>query len=106
MSYLCLRLSIAAADTTDPVVVNCPTDITRQLVPGSTSIAVTWTPPTATDNVTPANQITVLATHRPNQMFTTGTTTVRYTFLDAARNEAMCSFNVIVQCEFFILASE
>ncbi|XP_072051832.1 uncharacterized protein [Amphiura filiformis] len=85
-----------STDTVAPVIVNCPADITRQLAPGTTSIAIPWTAPTATDNVTPVNQINVVQTHTPNQVFTVGTTQVTYIFTDAAGNEARCSFNIIV----------
>ena len=93
---------IAGADTTNPVVANCPTDIT-QTAAGQTTTAVTWTEPTATDNVTPMDQITVVATHTPGQQFPVGTTAVSYIFRDLAGNEATCSFNVIVQSELFII---
>ena len=85
------------SDTINPVLANCPTDITQTVAAGQTTAAVTWTEPTATDNVTPANQITMLATHSPGQQFAVGTTAVSYIFRDLAGNEATCSFNVIVQ---------
>ena len=89
-------------DTTNPVIANCPTDITQTVTAGQTTAAVTWTPPTATDNVTPTDQITMLATHSIGQQFPVGTTAVSYIFRDLAGNEATCSFNVIVQSELFV----
>ncbi len=91
-------------DTTPPTVIGCPSDITQEIATGQTSIPVTWTEPTATDNVTPANQISRLATHQPNQAFLVGTTNVQYIFTDQAGNIATCAFNVIVSCEFLWFA--
>ena len=82
-----------------PEIVNCPTnDITVTAAAGQTA-TVTWTEPTATDTVSPTNQITTLATHNPGDSFPVGTTAVSYIFRDRAGNEAICSFNVIVQSE-------
>ncbi|XP_072051836.1 hyalin-like [Amphiura filiformis] len=89
-----------STDTVPPVVANCASDITRQLAPGSTSIAISWTPPTVTDNITPANRINVVI-YNTNQVFTVGTVPVTYIFTDAAGNEARCSFNIIVTCESY-----
>ena len=71
-----------------------------QTIPvGQTSTAVTWTPPTATDNVTPTAQIIEVSTHSPGATFSVGTpTTVGYIFRDQAGNEnTQCSFTVTVQ---------
>ena len=91
----------APVDTTNPVIANCPSDITQQLPAGQTTVAVSWTEPTATDNVTPVSQITSVFTHAPNQQFALGTTTVQYIFRDQALNEAICSFSVNVVGECF-----
>ena len=72
---------------------------------GDTTVAVTWTPPTATDNVAPVNQINnPLVTHSPGDPFPIGLTAVSYIFQDAAGNRDTCSFNVIVtrECLFVI----
>ena len=92
-------------DTIPPVIVNCPTDITMPVAAaGDTTVAVTWTPPTATDNVTPVNQLNnPLVTHSPGDPFPIGLTGVMYLFQDAAGNRAQCDFNVIVTRECFVL---
>ena len=104
--FVCLSLGliVVMADTIPPVIMNCPTDITQNTQPGQGTIAVTWTPPTATDNITPTNQITTVATHSPGQQFPVGTTPVRYMMRDAAGNEATCSFNVNVICELCVIS--
>ncbi len=84
-------------DTTQPTVINCPSDITQAVAnAGDTSVAVTWIPPTATDNVTPDNQINALRSHEPGDVFNLGQTTVSYIFTDQANNQATCSFTVTV----------
>ncbi len=88
---------IDSPDTTPPVVTGCPQDITRQLSTGQTSIAVSWTVPTATDDRTPTHQITVTASHQPNQLFSVGTTSVNYIFTDQSGNIATCIFNINIQ---------
>ncbi|XP_072016960.1 hyalin-like [Amphiura filiformis] len=83
-------------DTAPPVIANCPSDITITVPTGTTEVAVTWIPPTATDNVTPTSQISTFATNRPNDQFRVGQTLVSYIFRDAAGNENTCSFGAIV----------
>ena len=94
---LTTNFTAGGTDTTNPVIANCPNDITQTVAAGQTTTAVTWTPPTATDNVTPTDQIITVGTHTPGQQFPIGTTPVSYIFTDQASNEATCSFNVIVQ---------
>ena len=97
------KFTAGVTDTIDPVIVNCPTDITQTVAAGQTSAAVTWTPPTATDDTTPTGQVVSFTTHSPGQQFPVGTTPVSYIFRDLAGNEATCSFNVIVQSELCIV---
>ena len=78
---------------------NCPSDITQEVPPGTTQATVTWTPPTATDNITPTNQLQVSETHASGSQFPVGTTPVAYIFTDAANLQSICAFNVIVQIQ-------
>ena len=79
-----------------PTVADCPTDIQQNITGGQSTIAVNWSEPTATDDITPADQIQRVSTHTPNQQFGVGTTMVIYIFIDQANNEAKCSFNIII----------
>ncbi|XP_072172386.1 uncharacterized protein [Diadema setosum] len=80
-------------DTTPPVFVNCPANIVRTVELGTSSTAVSWTVPTATD----ANAFTVVSTSTPGSIFNTGTTTtVTYTATDEFGNVGQCSFTVTV----------
>ena len=55
---------------------------------------MTWTEPTATDD---SGFVTVISqTNRPGDVFSAGTTTVRYVFADGSGNQAECVFNVEV----------
>ena len=83
-----------AADTEAPVLVDCPSDITREIPVGSTAVSVSWTAPTATDNSL-ANIVPQVSPRGPGA-FNAGNTVITYTATDAAGNEATCSFRVIV----------
>ena len=85
-------------DVTDPVVQNCPPDITRTITrdpsnPTPQFTNVQWEEPIATDDS--GEQPTVIRSAVPGTAFPVGTAEVTYTFTDAADNSADCSFNVI-----------
>ena len=90
---LCLVL-LFAVDTVRPEIQFCPQNINQQIQFGVPSVIVTWNQPTASDNS--GQTPNVQATHQPGSSFPVGTSTVIYTFTDAAGNEATCSFNVNV----------
>lgn len=90
------RFTVTVVDNTAPVVSNCPANITVQAtaIGGSCVQAVRWTEPTFSDNC--GAPVTVTRSHAPGTVFPLGTTTVRYTFRDAAGNETLCTFTVTV----------
>ncbi|XP_071819452.1 uncharacterized protein [Apostichopus japonicus] len=79
-------------DTTRPVISNCPTDIFRQIPNGAAGDFVSWSEPTATDNLD--TSLTIERSHVPGAFFIVGPTLVSYTFTDDAGNSALCSFSV------------
>ncbi|XP_033625680.1 serine-rich adhesin for platelets-like [Asterias rubens] len=79
-------------DTVRPEIQFCPQNINQQIQFGVPSVIVTWNQPTASDNS--GQTPNVQTTHQSGSSFSVGTTTVIYTFTDAAGNEATCSFNV------------
>lgn len=77
-----------------PEIQFCPQNINQQIQFGVPSVIVTWNQPTASDNS--GQTPNVQTTHQSGSSFSVGTTTVIYTFTDAAGNQATCSFNVNV----------
>ncbi|TPV33434.1 HYR domain-containing protein [Paucihalobacter ruber] len=82
-----------SADNENPVITDCPTDITVANDKGNCSAAVTWTAPTATDN---SGSVTLISNFEPGHIFPVGITEVVYTATDAAGNQSTCKFNVTV----------
>lgn len=91
--------TVTVQDTTPPVLENCPGDITTDNDPGQCGAAVTWTPPTATDN---CPDVSLSSNHTPGGFFfsecadTATGTQVTYTATDDSGNTASCSFKVTV----------
>src|SRR4029077_15339232 len=78
-------------DTQNPVISNCPTNITKNTDAGLCTAVATWTAPMATDNCT---GVTISQTAGPvsGSAFPKGTTTVTYTATDTSGHTATCSF--------------
>merc|ERR1711962_779374 len=81
-------------DTTPPVISDCPLSASATLAQGATSVAVTWTVPTATDNS--GGVVSRTSTHNSGDLFSAGNTNVVYTFTDPSGNSAQCQFVVMV----------
>ncbi len=91
--------TVTVIDNTAPVIAGCPSNISVNTGAGRTTCdqTATWTEPTATDNCTAAGSLIRTRSHAPGSVFPVGTTTVTYTFADAAGNVSLsCSFNVVV----------
>jgi hypothetical protein len=91
--------TVTVVDNTRPVIAGCPANVSVTTGVGRTTCdqVATWTEPTATDNCTPAANLVRTRSHAPGATFPVGTTTVTYTFTDAAGNtSATCSFTVTV----------
>ena len=88
-----IPLTITVADDEDPVIADCPADITQDSNAGVCEAVVTWTAPTASDNCS----VTLTSTHDSGDTFPLGSTTVTYTATDAAGNSTTCTFDVIVE---------
>ena len=81
-------------DNEKPVFYDTPSDVSKNSETNSSTAAVTWTPPTASDN---ANEgVTVTSSHNPGDSFPIGTTTVTYTATDPYGNSATISFDVVI----------
>ncbi len=80
-------------DSIPPVIYTCPEHIYEVLQPDHTTSAINWNPPTARDGS--GLPVAVHQTHSPGDQFTVGGyELVKYTFIDAAGNEAVCEFAV------------
>ncbi|MDX2108672.1 MAG: HYR domain-containing protein [Verrucomicrobiota bacterium] len=85
--------SLPVSDSIAPVISGCPSNITANTANGQATATVTWTAPTASDNIAVTS---FTSTHNSGASFPVGTTTVTYTALDAAGNSSTCSFTVTV----------
>ena len=85
--------TVTIGDTEDPVISGVPANITQATDAGVNTAVVTWTAPTAADNV---GVTSFTSTHNPGDTFPLGATTVTYTATDAAGNTATASFTVTI----------
>ncbi|MEE4215413.1 MAG: HYR domain-containing protein, partial [Bacteroidales bacterium] len=86
------NVSLTVIDDVDPVLSNCPAEITINSDDEYCGTTVVWTPPTVIDNCA----ATLASTHAPGDFFEIGNTTVTYTATDASGNTATCDFEVII----------
>jgi hypothetical protein len=85
--------TVTVIDTTPPQI-SCPANLTRiapPTCPVATSLVVTYTTPTATDN---CPGVSVACNPPSGSVFALGTTTVTCTATDSANNKSSCSFTV------------
>jgi uncharacterized protein (UPF0333 family) len=85
--------SLYLADTEEPVISGCPSDIQQSTDAGSCDAIVTWTEPTATDNCS----YTMNSNYVSGDLFGIGLTKVTYIAVDGAGNADTCTFNVIIE---------
>ncbi|PIK47309.1 hypothetical protein BSL78_15809 [Apostichopus japonicus] len=85
---------VNTVDTMSPIISDCPGIITQEIELGLTGTTIFWTEPTATDLSGVA--IVTMRSNAPNDFFTTGLTTVSYTFSDNAGNTAVCTFMIFI----------
>ena len=86
--------NVVSSDDVDPPKVTCPENIIQYVVPGITSVNVTFLNATATDNSGIASFVNVSQTS--GSLFALGTTNVRYVFEDPSGNIGTCNFRVTV----------
>ena len=87
--------TITVIDNENPVIINCPANITVNNTPGVCEATVTWVLPTVSDNC-PNPTIVQAPGLGSGAVFPVGTTTVTYNATDASGNTATCSFTVTV----------
>lgn len=85
-----------SGDAEVPAIHDLPANAIQGVSPGRTSAEVTWTPPTASDNI---GVVSFTSTWKSGDTFPEGDTTVTYTAVDAAGNRTTASFTVTVTPE-------
>jgi gliding motility-associated-like protein len=81
---------VIVTDGNSPVINDCPSNLTI-LVASSGQTEVTWVEPTASVG---CGTVELTSTHKPGDVFSLGTTEVKYTATDHAGRTSQCSFNV------------
>jgi len=84
--------NVVVTEVSQPVISNCPANISISTEASSCSAAVTWIEPTASD----CSLTSFTSNHASGSSFPIGITTVTYTATDASNNTATCSFIVTV----------
>jgi probable HAF family extracellular repeat protein len=87
--------TVTVADREAPVIANCPVPITRLAAPGSNSVVVSWSSPTATDNCD--GVVLVSSLPASGSSFPIGTNTVLCRAYDSSGNTNTCTFTVTVK---------
>lgn len=85
--------TITVADRQVPTIISCPAPISTVAANGCSAV-VTLTPPTASDNCTPNQQLSI--TNNAPALFPVGITTVTWTVTDASGNSTTCTQTVTV----------
>lgn len=91
-TYTCL-FTVEVTDDQDPIITNCPSDITVSNDPAVCEAQVFWTEPIASDN---CPGVIFGSPDSPGDIFPQGTTIVTYTAADASVNTVLCQFNITV----------
>lgn len=85
--------TVTVADNQNPIISNCPSNISINNDAGLCTAVATWTVPTAADN---CGIQSFTSNHNSGDVFPVGTSSVTYTATDVNGNVATCSFNVVV----------
>ena len=81
-------------DDEPPTISACPKSIVGSTANGTTTMNITWSAPSASDN---SGFVTLTSSHGSGTLFSVGTTEVNYTAVDAAGNMAeVCAFNITI----------
>ncbi len=88
--------TITFVDTTDPEFDPCPADIIMAAPAADCEAVVVFPDPTVMD-CDPATVVTQTGGPASGSVFPVGNTTITYTALDCSGNEAVCSFDIIVE---------
>ncbi|KAJ8041572.1 Hyalin [Holothuria leucospilota] len=93
----CFCVTCTSLDRTPPSIMNCPEDFELTIELGDAGSVAIWQEPTASD--ISGTAMLQSRSNIPNSFFQVGMTTVTYTFVDASRNVATCTFVITVTPE-------
>ena len=85
---------ISVIDEQIPTITGIPSDIVQSTDVGSSTAAVSWSDPTASDN---SGSVNLTSSHSSGSTFSIGDTIVTYTAVDASYNSANATFTVTIQ---------
>lgn len=86
---------ISVIDNNNPIITNTPSNITVNGNGSNCQVAVTWTPPSVSDDCGIAS---FTSSNNSGDLFTEGVHTVTYTAVDNCGNTVSSSFTVTVNC--------
>lgn len=86
-------MTVTVIDDANPVIDDCPIDVSLPAEVGTCQAMVHWIEPSAGDN---CGLDAFTSAHSPGESFPLGATTVTYTATDSSGNTATCSFAVTV----------
>lgn len=89
------QFTVIVNDTENPVVNNCPSNISVTNSPNQCGANVNWVFPTVSDNC-PGSAILQTGGGAPGSLFPVGVSTIVFTAADASGNTASCSFTITV----------
>ena len=87
--------SVTVNDTENPVINNCPANLTINAANNQCGAVATWTNPTFVDNCGGGNLIQTAGLAN-GALFPLGVNTITYTATDASGNSVTCSFTVTI----------
>lgn len=90
------QVDVTLGDVTSPSYTFCPSNITVAADPGTCSVIVTWSAPTATDNCGVPTVVQTVGLPSGSSFSVGGPYTITYTATDAALNDNECTFTVTV----------
>ncbi|PIK33438.1 putative hyalin-like [Apostichopus japonicus] len=79
-------------DNEAPIFHNCPNNMFHFVTYPNTSLHVYWVEPNVTDNMVSVNDIILVKTQSPGDLFENGTHSVQYTASDPYGNQEHCNF--------------
>ncbi|XP_038051960.1 uncharacterized protein LOC119724809 isoform X2 [Patiria miniata] len=87
------NFTVTVLDDQDPVIANCPSDVSSMTDPGQPDATISWIAPMISDN---SRSFNVDLSHPNGSAFPVAVTEVTYRVTDNSSNSAMCSFNVTI----------